>query len=150
MNVDKIFNEFLPLKDEEDSNGVLLNFNENPLVWVTFFKKIILNHNIFKQQVVEEFIHTGINNLTEEDLIKAGNYIIYGRAYFFISKINIDMPSHSDAIYSISDDKLIKAFKLIIRYFESTEEYERCSFLINILDKIKVHEEKFGNLKKRM
>ena len=44
----------------------------------------------------------------------------------------IDDDEHQDALWEFNSKPLFKALNQAISYFESTEEYERCAFLVKV------------------
>jgi len=151
LNIDKIFSLFPSAsKDPNADVDNSLDFNENPLTWVKMFMKIVSNHVVYKNEIIASFTKTEINGLDTNDVEKAGEFIAYNRAWIYLSKLNIKKTSHLDALYANTDEGLIKMLKAIGRYFqqEGVEEYEKCAFIKNILDKVKIYYKKFGSLKK--
>ena len=54
----------------------------------------------------------------------------------------MDNKVDQDAIKLTADDDLLSATKTVLRFFESIEDYEKCSFLKRIQDEIKLSLEK--------
>jgi len=136
MDIDKIFtlfdykNENKPLNEEDNA---IIELYKKPLFWVGMFEKLIQNNNTFKQQIgkiLKNDPHYDFDTLNE-----AGDYIIYNRAYMFLSLINIDDENHKQAIKARTKHSyLIISLITSINYFSSIEEYEKCAVLKKILD----------------
>ena len=54
----------------------------------------------------------------------------------------MDNKVDQDAIKLTADDDLLSATKTVLRFFESIEDYEKCSFLKRIQDEVKLSLEK--------
>jgi len=136
MDIDKIFtlfdykNENKPLNEEDNA---IIELYEKPLFWVGMFEKLIQNNNTFKQQIgkiLKNDPHYDFDALNE-----AGDYIVYNRAYMFLSLINMDDENHKQAIKARTKHSyLIISLITSINYFSSIEEYEKCAVLKKILD----------------
>ena len=64
-----------------------------------------------------------------EELDTAGEYVIFHRAWYYISNIDMDNKVDQDAIKLTADDDLLSATKTVLRFFESIEDYENAHFL---------------------
>ena len=142
VNINKIFNLF----DGEEPNSLqekaeivdkLLNYKEHPLFWVGMFKKLIHNHKLIDHKIINFF-----SEMEEEldlyDVEQAGEFITYNRAWFWISKIDIQDRKCQEAILHYTDEFLETYLKFAISYFEEFEEYEKCAHLKKILDLVKL------------
>jgi len=136
MNLDKIFalfdykNEDKPLS-EEDNNIIALY--EKPLFWVGMFERLIQNNNIFKHQL--EKVLSGSKDFNHELLSDTSNAIVYNRAYAFLELIDINNEDHQMAVRARAKHSyLINNLIMVLNYFISTEEYEKCTVLKKILD----------------
>jgi len=69
-----------------------------------------------------------------QDVEQAGEFVVYNRAWFWISKINPSDVKHQDAIIHYTDEFLETYLKFTISYFQEFEEYEKCAHLKKILD----------------
>jgi len=139
MNVDKIFGLFNDeepdsLKEKAEMVDQLLNYKEHPLFWVGMFKKLIHNHRTFNKEVVSFFTRMENEELNLYDIEKAGEFIVYNRAWFWVEKINILDGNCQEALLHYSDEYLETYLKFAISYWEETEEFEKCSHLKHILD----------------
>ena len=78
-----------------------------------------------KNPAVNELINA------KEDFLKSP-IAVYNRAWSYIKDVNIDDDEHQDALWEFNSKPLFKALNQAISYFESTEEYERCAFLVKV------------------
>ena len=60
--------------------------------------------------------------------------MLYVRAYSFAEKIDVEDPYHQKLLKEENCDKLIKAYKMSIKFYENEEGYEKCAFLKKQLD----------------
>ena len=139
MDVDKIFGLF---NDEEPESlgekaqmaDALLDYKEHPLFWVGMFKKLIHNHKTFNTKVMNFFSRLEDEELDLYDVEQAGEFVVYNRAWFWISKIDPQDRICQEAILHYSDEFLDTYLKFAISYFQEFEEYEKCAHLKHIHD----------------
>ena len=138
MDIEKVFGLFNneepgSLKEKARLVDQLLDYKEHPLFWVGMFKKLIHNHKTFNSKVLDFF-----SKMDEEldlyDVEVAGEFVVYNRAWFWISKVNIQDRDNQEAILYYGDEYLTTYFKFIISYFEEFEEYEKCAHIKTLLD----------------
>lgn len=139
MDADKIFGLFNdkepePSGVESQEEDLLLNYKEQPLFWVGMFKKLINNHRVFNDKVIDFFSKLENEELNVYDVEEAGEFIVYNRAWFWISKIDTQDRKCQDAILYFNDEFLETSLKFTISYFEEIEEYEKCAHLQKILN----------------
>lgn len=141
VDVNKIFGlfngeEYNSLPEKAQAIDVALDFKEHPLFWVGMFKKLIHNHKVFNKKVISFF-----SQMEEEldlyDVEQAGEFVVYNRAWFWISKIDIQVSSHQDALLHYADEYLLTYIRFTISYFEEFEEYEKCAHLVKIQNFLK-------------
>jgi hypothetical protein len=134
MDPKKIFNLFGPFKNNElkiSSKEELDNYIETPHFKLGMFKKLILNEESFIQNVTKFFVKTD-PKLDKTDLERAGEYLAYTRAWYWIKDCDIDSDVWGVALQDYKDDNLLITIRLCIKYFENIEEYEKCAFLKKI------------------
>lgn len=142
MDINKIFNLFdgdepESLKEKAQQIDTLLDYKNHPLFWVGMFKKLIYNHNIFNDQLLKFFekLDEGLDIL---DIDKAGEFVVFNRAYEFIKKVDPNNLVCQEALYRFADDHLKTALELSIHYFQEHEEYEKCSHIKQNLEFVKL------------
>jgi hypothetical protein len=138
MDVNKIFNLFNEdepesLREKTKQVDIPLDYKNHPLFWVGMFKKLIQNHHIFNDQLLKFF-----EKLDEEldivDIDKAGEFVVFNRAWGYIQKVDPNNLITQEALYRFADIHLKLALELSISYFQEMEDYEKCSHLKKNLD----------------
>ena len=131
MDIDKIFGLF-----EDNINvkkQVYKDISEHPSFWVGMFTKIIMNHSNFNLAHISVF-KAVFPNMDMNDVINAGEYLIYTRSYVFLSRLDINDDIHLQTIKDKASLEFLTALKLSMSYFEENEEYEKCAFILPIKD----------------
>jgi len=143
MDVNKIFglfeqsNKNEKIVTEDEYNKLVENYKKHPLYWVGMFKKLIYNHNIFHTQLIK-FFEQSDEELDQIDINKAGEYVVFTRAWDYIKKVNPEDKKHQEALFHFVDDYLKTALELSINYFQEQEEYEKCAHLKKNLEFVKL------------
>jgi hypothetical protein len=143
VDVNKIFNLFNneepeSLKEKAQMVDILItDYKNHPLFWVGMFKKLIHNHSIFHDQL-SKFFEKLDEGLDQVDVDRAGEFVVFNRAWDYIEKINSDNLEHQEALYRFADIPLRVAFELSIHYFQEQEEYEKCAHLKKNLEFVKL------------
>jgi len=141
MDIDKIFDLFgsaefdTPLEKKAKAADDLILIQETPMFWIGMFKKIILNNQVFYHQIKNHLPEELINEISGGD--DMANMVTYSRAWFYISKLNLKRRVDIDALMTFTDENLLYASEMAIRYFEGIEEYEKCAHIKQIQDLIK-------------
>lgn len=111
-----------------------IDLTTTPKYWLGMHKKLVINHINFKKKAIKFFKQSNME-LNIEEVKKAGEFVAYNRAWFYINKIDINNEDHIDDIVSYGDDMLETSLELSIKYFQGLEEYEKCAHLLKILNK---------------
>jgi len=135
MDLNKIFGEFKKGVGAEDRQYNIGILDDNPVVLIGMFKKIIVNNVFFNKKIGKLFNYKEVS-FTKQDLAKASEFIVYHRAWYYISNINLSREMDLDAIKALSDKDFKKALENTMEFFENIEEYERCAFLKKIHEKV--------------
>lgn len=134
MDLNKIFNIFTPnLEDNQIETYSYDDIIESPVYWVGMFKKLIANHNNFNHNITQFLTKTN-QELSLYDVETAGEFIVYMRAWYWISKFDITCKEHQITFINHCDEHLITYLKFSISFWEDYEEYEKCAYLKAILD----------------
>ena len=136
MDANKIFDLFSNEDDKEKIENDLTNFKNSPYYKLGIFKKLIMNGTVFKKNVVK-FFSKSEEEFDLKDIGLAGEFIMYNRAWFWISQVDISSEDWIEDIEKISDEEFYVAIKLTMHYFEEQEEYEKCAFLKKLQDIVK-------------
>lgn len=142
MDLDKIFGLFSASGSNEEQPSqsyeeMISYYKKHPLYWVGMFKKIIYNHHLFNDQLLKFFEQID-EKLSKVDMDKAGEYIVFTKAWEYIKKVDPNDKTHQEALYHFADIHLETAIELSINYFQETEEYEKCAHLKKNLDFVKL------------
>ena len=132
INLDVLFNLF-PLGGAEDDNVSHMDITEKPIYKLGMYQKLLLNFINFKKKVVTFFKETNAE-LSVEEMEEAGAFVAYNRAWFYINQINLENPEHMKAIEKYSSEELNTSLELGIKYFQYSEEYEKCAHILKILN----------------
>ena len=134
MDFDKIFGTFDITQESEDSSaGTLINFQETPVYFIGMFKKLILNHKNFHKKL-QQFLKMTDSEMEDMSMEEAGEFVVYTRSWYYISKIDLKNKVHQDCLKTHSDEYLTSCVKLSISFWEEREEYEKCAHLKKIQD----------------
>ena len=142
MNIDKIFSLFEgdepnSLREKAQQVDITLDYKNHPLFWVGMFKKLIQNHQTFNDQLLQFFDKLD-EELSTVDVDKAGEFLVFNRAYEYIQKVDPDNLVTQEALFRFADIHLKVALELSINYFQEHEEYEKCAHLKKILQFVKL------------
>ena len=136
MDINKLFSSFEDNNNINDDISLLVDFSEHPLYWISGFVKVINNHTFFTKLNVKNFSKID-PSIKIDELEKISDTLLYDKAWSYIKNIKLDSPLHLESLKTKADDKLISSLVETIKYFESTEEYEKCAFLKKIEDKVR-------------
>ena len=140
MDINKIFGAFnSSSKDEGNWNYYqtptppsILDEN-HPRYFIKTFTKMILSYTGYSDKIIDFFANAD-PELDATNIKRAGESMLYHRAYSYITKIDIRDEYHIKILFQESDPKLKKALDLSLSYFEYEEEYEKCAILKKYLD----------------
>jgi hypothetical protein len=136
MNINSIFNLFDNYQSSEnDETSLLIDFSEHPLFWIGGFNKVINNHNFFKQYTVKMFKNIS-PDLNIDEVEKAGEHLMFEKAWGYIKGLNVENSLHVDCIKSKSSKEFISNLELVLLFFEKSEEYEKCAVIKKIKNKV--------------
>ena len=136
MNIDKIFNMFASEVKPAPESIVLVDFKDHPYYWVGMFRKIMLNYDIFSKKFISLFREDG-SQVDMNDVEKAGEHFVYERAWEYISKLNTTIPLHLNTLLQFRDPVLIKNLNKTLLHFQDSEEYEKCAFILKLIEELK-------------
>ena len=148
MKVKNMYNKMIDIKNifnlfskEEDLEGVvdtktLNELKTSPIYYVGMWKKLVLNHINFNTKVLKFFQDTN-QEFDIKDIKEAGEYVVFNRAWSYISNINFKNDKHIDAIKHYSDERFNISLDLGIEFFQKDELYEKCAILLKIKNKSK-------------
>jgi hypothetical protein len=134
MDINSIFNLF---DDQQnyDETSLLVDFSEHPLFWIGGFNKLLNSHLFFKKYTVKTFKNIS-PDINVEELEKAGEELMFRKAWEYIKNIDLNKAFHIDCIKTNANDEFVEHLELTINFYESLEEYEKCAHLKAIQDKV--------------
>ena len=97
------------------------------------FTKLIHNYTSYNKQLIR-FFGSSDPELNTREIEETGELMLYGRAYEYITQIDIQDKYHIKVLFEEANEKLEEALNKSIRYFEVEEEYEKCAILKKYLD----------------
>ena len=136
IDMTNIFGLFVP-GEQLDGTNTAKTFNElreKPIFHVGMYKKLILNHLNFNAKVLNFFKETN-QEFDVKDIKEAGEYVVFNRAWSYISNVNIKNKGYIDALKHYSDEQFHATLDMGIEFFQKDELYERCAFLLKIKKK---------------
>jgi len=141
MGVDKnkIFSLFPDTVDDVDID-ISKDVSTEATIMLGMYVKLIYNHDVFHNKL-KKFYENEKASFDSEQTREASAFVVFNRAWSYISKINLNKSEDLEAIMDYKKDALLKTITQGINYFESTEQYERCAKLHKI-EKFKRNVEK--------
>ena len=138
IDKDKIFQLFIDGKEitDDKTKEDIRDFMNGPYAKIGMFVKLIQNHQVFHLKL-EKFLKKEQPNYNVESTKEASEFTVFNRAWSYIKEIDLD--NHDDVHAIINFDPLVfsAALEGSIKFFESYEEYEKCSHLFNINEIVK-------------
>ena len=130
LDIQKLFEIFdkHPLDEVEEN---LNSFKNSISFKIGMFTKIVIYGDKWKKSVVSIF-HKSDVDLDLLEIDEAGDFMLYTRAWFWISQFDEKDEDWIDAINELDDSTFLASIVKSIKYFEKREEFEKCSFLVNI------------------
>jgi hypothetical protein len=136
VDLSKIFSLFNDGPQEEYIYENLETFKKTPKFKLGMFEKLIVNGVNFKMKIVN-FFSLSDENFDIDEIDKAGEFMMYNRAWFWISQIDLEDEIWLYDLKVISSVNFLDAIKLSLYYFEFHEEYEKCILLKKVQDIVK-------------
>jgi len=141
LDINKIFGAFNSSSKDDGYGGInyynpkpLSNTDENhPRYFIKMFTKMILSYTGYSDKIID-FFASADPELDAGNIKRAGESMLYNRAYNYITKIDIQDEYHIKIMFQEANSKLEKALNQSLSYFESEEEYEKCAILKKYLD----------------
>ena len=142
MDINKIFGAFnSSSKDDSwgDSYGMaytpsVRQIDENhPRYFIKMFQKLIINYTGYSDKIID-FFGQADPDLDIREVKRAGENMLYGRAYNYLINIDIQDEYHVRILFEEANSKLEEAMQKTLSFFENEEEYEKCAILKRYLD----------------
>jgi hypothetical protein len=135
MNINNIFRAFNEDFEDEETE-MLIDFSEHPFYWIGGFNKIIGNHAFFSKYTSKVFKNIS-PELNIDDVEKAGEHLMFDKAWNYIKNINLDNTFHVKCIGKKASVEFLSNLNVAMIFYEALEEYEKCALLKNIENKIR-------------
>jgi len=133
MGVDK--NKIFSLFPDADGGDLEIDIskdvNTKGNILLGMYVKLIYNHGVFHKKLKNFYDKENVSYNIEQTK-NASSFVVFNRAWSYISKINLNKSEDLEAIMDYKKDSLLGTLNQGIQYFESTEQYERCSKLLKI------------------
>ena len=139
MNLGGIFSLFGFSDSNEEDKKIkkeLEAFKETPHFKIGMFIKMVSQGLTFKKQVLN-FFSTSKSDIGIKDIDEAGDFMMYNRAWYWISECSTRKKEWKLALQNNSSDEFIRCLEIVLRYFERMEDFEKCAFLKKIQDFVK-------------
>jgi len=136
MNLSRIFSLF---SNNEDLDGTPINatsyedFTTTPVFWVAMFRKLINGYKNIGGNFMENMIKDN-TSLDSDDLVRAYEFLTFTKAYNYLVNLDLDEPTHKEALLRYGGDTMNIALYESLLFFEEFEEYEKCLTLKKIID----------------
>ena len=143
MDKERIFSLF----DKDFDNSLqkdLGDYKKSFHFKIGMFIKVVIYGDKWKNSVVSMFSKADVE-FDIKDIDSVGDMMLYTRAWYWISQFELDNKECLDDLkllldkdsetYNSSD--LFISLMRTIKYFEKTEEFEKCAFLVKIRDLLK-------------
>jgi hypothetical protein len=135
MNINNIFRAFNEDFEDEETE-MLIDFSEHPFYWIGGFNKIIGNHEFFSKYTSKVFKNIS-PELNIDDVEKAGEHLMFDKAWDYIKNVKLDNPFHIECIGKKASVEFLSNLSIAMIFYEELEEYEKCALLKNIENKVK-------------
>jgi len=141
MDINKIFGTFNSSSRDEGNNwnyyqlpSTQPTVDENhPRYFIKLFTKMILSYTGYSDKIID-FFASADPDIDAGNVKRAGESMLYSRAYDHITKLDIQDEYHIKILFQEANPKLEEALNLSLSYFENEEEYEKCAILKKYLD----------------
>ena len=115
MDLNKFFSFFSPTSEDGDFHGSLESFKESPIYKIKIFERLIINGLIFKKSIVN-FFSKADEDLDVSQIDLAGEFMMYNRAWFWISQLDWDDEQWVYDLKIASSESLLTAVNNPQRY----------------------------------
>ena len=142
MDINKIFGAF-DSSSRDDSwgkgydgvkYGLPPQISENhPRYFIKMFQKLILNYTGYSDKIID-FFGVADPELDVGEVKRAGENMLYNRAYNYLLNIDIRDEYHGRILFENANPGLEEALQRTLFFFENEEEYEKCAILKKYLD----------------
>ena len=134
MDLDKIFSMFSDATEatQTDYTGNVESFYNHPAFYLGMFHKLINREDAITLQIIVQSLD--VDEETRENIKEMSTFLTFSQAFGYLSALNIHTPEHLEYLLTYTNPEFEKAALKAMKYFESTEEYEKCGFIKEVLD----------------
>lgn len=134
MNLDKIFSMFSDATEATKTNYKrnIESFHNHPAFHLGMFYKLINREDDITLQIIVQ--NLDVDEETRENIKEMSTFLTFTQAFSYLSALNIHTPEHLEYLLTYTNPEFEKAALKAMEYFESTEEYEKCGFIKEVLD----------------
>ena len=134
MDLGKIFSMFSDASESVVSPYTkdIDSIKKHPAFYIGMFHKIINRENDIHLQMVIQSLD--VDEETKENISEMSTYLSFTQAYNYLTLIDLDNTTHAKYLTVCENADLLEAAAKALRYFESTEEFEKCGFIKKIVD----------------
>ena len=142
MDINKIFGAFNSSSKDDSWGGSYgmsytpstRQIDENhPRYFIKMFQKLIINYTGYSDKIID-FFGQADPDLDIGEVKRAGENMLYNRAYNYLINIDIQDEYHVRILFEEAKSKLEEALQKTLSFFENEEEYEKCAILKRYLD----------------
>jgi len=129
---------------EDKSEGKvkeIVDFSDHPYIFMGMFTRIIFRGDVLNDQVIRFFTEID-RDLDKVNLEQLNKNLIFNRAYSYLKQLDLQNSFHVDTLLEKADDNFLQASTLALDHFLELEEYEKCSFIKNIIDFVEFSQNK--------
>lgn len=108
------------------------SFHNHPAFYLGIFHKLINREDDITLQIIVQNLN--VDEETQENIKEMSTFLTFTQAFSYLSALNIHHPEHLEYLLTYTNPEFEKAALRALDYFESTEEYEKCSFIKEVLD----------------
>ena len=111
-----------------------ISYKDHPYFAMGIFHKLI-NREDFT--ALHAFVNTlKIDEETRQEIYNVNLHLTYNQAYGQLTTINLESKEHLDYLRTYNDPRFKAAADKALNYFAGVEQYEKCNFIKQILDRI--------------
>jgi hypothetical protein len=142
MDPKLVFGLFQDSEDKSEGKvKEIVDFSDHPYIFMGMFTRIIFRGDVLNDQVIRFFTEID-RDLDKVNLEQLNKNLIFNRAYSYLKQLDLQNSFHVDTLLEKADDNFLQASTLALDHFLELEEYEKCSFIKNIIDFVEFSQNK--------
>lgn len=133
MDLDKIFSMFSDATESVVSpyKKKVKDLKDHPAFHIGMFHKIINREDDIHLQMIVQSLD--VDEETKRSIKEMSTYLTFTQAYNYLTLIDLQNETHKKYLSVHSNTEFLIAAEKALKYFESTEEFEKCSFIQRIV-----------------